>query len=155
EPLHYRQHFADELGIQRAGRLVEEQHVGMHGKRPGDRDTLLLASGKADRILVALVLEADLFEQGTALRFDFVSWSLQHVNGADRYVAERRKMRPQIELLEDHSDARADTRHFAVIHSHLAAPIVFVKADALAAQIDLAGVRPFEKIDAPEQRRLA
>src|SRR5437773_5760030 len=94
EAFHYCQHFADQLGIQRTRRLVEEQHVGVHGKRPSNRDTLLLASGKADRILIALVLQADLCKQCLGLGFYFLPGPLQHVNGADSYVAKSSEVRP-------------------------------------------------------------
>jgi len=36
------QHLADHLGVERGGRLIEEQHIGLHRQRPHDGDTLLL-----------------------------------------------------------------------------------------------------------------
>ena len=38
------------LGVERAERLVEQQHLGLHGQRPGERDTLLLAAGELVRV---------------------------------------------------------------------------------------------------------
>ena len=37
----------DELRVERAGDLVEEQEVGLHGQRPDDRHPLLLAARQA------------------------------------------------------------------------------------------------------------
>src|SRR5437667_11734353 len=77
------------------------------------------------------------------------------MNRADRYVAESGEVGPQIELLENHADASADARHFAVVHPHLATSVVLAESDAFATQVDFAGVRPFEKVYATQQRRLA
>ena len=41
------QHLADELGIERAGHLVEQQQRGIHGQCADDRHALLLAAGEA------------------------------------------------------------------------------------------------------------
>ena len=58
-----REHLADELGVERRGRLVEEHQLRPHGKRAGDRDALLLAARELDRVGVALVGEPDALEQ--------------------------------------------------------------------------------------------
>ncbi|MCY1383515.1 hypothetical protein D9M69_716500 [compost metagenome] len=42
EAAHDAQHLADEFGIERAGDLVEQERVRLHGKRPGDGHALLL-----------------------------------------------------------------------------------------------------------------
>ncbi len=46
EVLHDAEHVADELGVEGAGRLVEQHHLGVHRQRPGDGDPLLLAAGE-------------------------------------------------------------------------------------------------------------
>jgi hypothetical protein len=46
ELAHDRQHVADELGVQRRGRLVEEHHLGLHRERARDGHALLLAAGQ-------------------------------------------------------------------------------------------------------------
>ena len=50
----------DELGVQRAGGLVEEHDLGLHGQRAGDRDALLLPAGEVARPVVGAFGEADL-----------------------------------------------------------------------------------------------
>ena len=42
---HNAQNVADQLGVERAGRLVKQHDVRIHGKRAGDGDALLLAAG--------------------------------------------------------------------------------------------------------------
>ena len=61
--LHDVQHLADQLRVERRGRLVEEHQLGLHGQRAGDRDPLLLAAGELRRVGVELVVEADPVEQ--------------------------------------------------------------------------------------------
>ena len=63
ELAHRVEHLADQLGVERRGRLVEQHQLRLHGQRAGDRHALLLAAGKRDRIGVALVAEADAVEQ--------------------------------------------------------------------------------------------
>ena len=43
------------LGVERGQRLVEQQHRGGQGQRPGERDPLLLAAGELVRVPLALV----------------------------------------------------------------------------------------------------
>ena len=57
------EHLADELGVERGGGLVEEQHLRAQGERPGDRDALLLAAGELARVGVGLVAQAHALEQ--------------------------------------------------------------------------------------------
>ena len=41
ELAHHGEHLADELGIERRGRLVEQHHLRVEAERAGDRDPLL------------------------------------------------------------------------------------------------------------------
>ena len=60
------EHLGDELGVERARDLVEEQQVGLHRQRPDDRHALLLAAGQPVRVLGDLVGQAEALQQGTA-----------------------------------------------------------------------------------------
>src|SRR5260370_40673947 len=44
KPLHYIEHFADRLWIERRGRLIEQHDLWLHGQCPGDGHPLLLAT---------------------------------------------------------------------------------------------------------------
>ena len=66
EIAHHGQHLADEFGVERRGRLVEQDQLRPHGERAGDGDALLLAAGELRWIGVALVAEADAVEQRDA-----------------------------------------------------------------------------------------
>ena len=54
------------LRIERRARLVEQQHLGIGGERPGDAQSLLLAAREPQRRMVEVVL--DLVEQPGARR---------------------------------------------------------------------------------------
>jgi hypothetical protein len=52
------------LGIERAERLIEQQHVGIDGKRPSQRDALALAAGELRGVAIGGPVELDLLQQG-------------------------------------------------------------------------------------------
>ena len=51
------------LGVERAERLVEQQHARAHGERAGERDALALAAGKLRGIAVRQPIELHQLEQ--------------------------------------------------------------------------------------------
>ena len=61
------EHLAHQLRVERAGGLVEHQHLGLHAQRAGDGDALLLAARQARRVLVALVEQLDLVRYFSAV----------------------------------------------------------------------------------------
>ena len=61
------EHLRDELGVERARDLVEEQQPRLHRERAHDRDALLLAAGEPVGVLVALVGEPEAREQRVGL----------------------------------------------------------------------------------------
>ena len=60
------EHLGHELGIERAGDLVEQHHARLHGERTHDGHPLLLASRQPVGVVVALVPHADAVEQRCA-----------------------------------------------------------------------------------------
>ena len=144
EAAHDREHLADELGIERRRRFVEEHHVRVHRQRPGDGDTLLLAAGQARRVLVDLVAQADPIEHGARRGLGIVLRALQDLPLRDREVAEHVEVREQVELLEHHADAGA---HEIEVGVRI--------ADVLTFDEDAPRRRLFETVDTTQQRRLA
>src|SRR5665648_219324 len=63
ELLHHVKHFADELGVERRCRLVEEHELRLHGQRPGDGHALLLSPGQLPWITLKLVAQAHAAQQ--------------------------------------------------------------------------------------------
>jgi hypothetical protein len=55
--------FLAHLRIERAERLVEQQHLRLHGQRPRERDALALAAGQLMRITIGEPVELHELEQ--------------------------------------------------------------------------------------------
>ena len=108
EGAHHPQHLVDELRVERAGRLVEEHHLGVHRQRPRDRHPLLLPAGELARVVAALVGDADLGEHRLGLRRRLGLAAAEHVDLRGGDVLEHGHVLPEIELLEDHRELRAD-----------------------------------------------
>jgi hypothetical protein len=154
ELAHHFQHLADHLGVERAGRLVEQHDGGAHRERARDRHALLLAARELRRVLVALVGEAYAREQarGELVRLAAVHAPHAHRPGLD--VLGGRHVREEVEALEDHPDLLALARDVAVAVLH-EPPAGAAVADRMAVDEDLALVDPLEVVDAADERRLA
>ena len=142
--LHDREHAADHLGVERGGRLVEEEDLRVHAERPRDRDALPLAArelggGGADE-----AGHAHRGEQLLRLLLALLLAALQHGHLADHAVLQHAHVVEEVEGLEDHAD--------------LGAVLVDVELpleDILAVEEDLAVVGDLKQVDAPEQGGLA
>ncbi len=60
-------HLDPQLGVEVGERLVEQQHLGLDHDRPGERDALLLPTGKLRRPAIRVGREPDEFERGAHL----------------------------------------------------------------------------------------
>src|ERR1017187_488097 len=115
EVLHYFEHLAHQLGVERRRGFVEEHEFGIHGQGASDRDTLLLTPRKLTRIVRLFVVESYASEQfsGLALRgFSIDVFDLHLTNG---YVLEHRKILKEIEALKDHANLSALSAYLTVI----------------------------------------
>ena len=56
------QHFLNGLRVQRTGRLIEQDDLGLCAQRPRNGDALLLAAGKLGRVDVRLIPQAHDFQ---------------------------------------------------------------------------------------------
>ena len=68
---------------------------------------LLLPAGEAAGERVFLVAQADAVEQDLGLGHDFIARTALNVERGRRNVLHDRHVRPQVEVLEHHADARA------------------------------------------------
>ena len=150
----HRQDLADELGVQRRGRLVEEDHTGPQGQRPGDRDPLLLAPGELARVGAGLVGQPDAGEQlvGQCEGVGPAGGPGRDRRGGD--VVAHRHVREQVEVLEHEPDATALVQDRPL--RQLLEPVaVAVHADRLATHAHVAAVELLQVVDGAQQRRLA
>src|SRR6516164_2275718 len=107
ELTHYREHLSNELGVERRRDLVEQHNLGLHRQRSSDRDTLCLATRELVRVAVLLAGQPDFLEQrASEVRGGAAGYAFDR-HRAFHHVLQRRHMREQFELLEDHADPRS------------------------------------------------
>ncbi len=114
--LHDAQHFANEFRIQRGGRFVEQQHLGLHRQRAGDRDTLLLTAGEMHRVFHLLAFVDTHFRQvfHRALA-GFMLAQAQHLNRCFHHVLQHRHVAPEVKVLEYHRQARTQQAQLVLV----------------------------------------
>ena len=138
------EHVADQFGIERRSRLVEQHHLRIHGQRAGDGHALLLAAGKLGRERLDLVAEADALEQFSGGLLRLGARFAAHFHRRDRHVLQHAQMREQVELLKDHAQQLRlhGVGHLPAVH-------------AAAVNIDFAGIDLLQTGDAARQSALA
>jgi len=144
---HDLEHFGDHLRIERRGGLVEQHDLGVHAKRPGNSNPLLLAAGKLARPLVRLLWNAHPLEQvhGPLVRFGI--GHIAHQLGRQHEIVDDPQMREEVEALEHHADLAAhgvDVFDFAgqlVAVDDNSPAVVFLQAVDAADHGRLAGPR--------------
>ena len=131
------------FGVERAERLVEQQHLRLDGQRARERDALPLAAGELRRIAIAQIVELHELQQVRDLRCDLVvrrpMRSRAHAQ-PERDVLEHRHVTEQRVVLKDEADsplAGLPVRRILAVEQHAAA------------------VGRLEAGDDPQQRRLA
>ena len=130
-------------GVERAERLVEQQHARLDRKRAGERDALALPAGKLVRKAVGEPIELHELQQ----RIDLARY--RHIVQA---LATRTHAQAEGDVLENGHVAEQrvvleDEAHLALARVH-AGRIVAVKGDG-------AGIRRLKPGDDAQQRRLA
>jgi hypothetical protein len=141
---HHGKHVADEFGIERRGRLVEQDRLGLHCERACDGNALLLAARKLRRMGICLLGETHLSQQRTAARKRLGARLVLHVDRPFDDVLERRAVRKQIEALEHHRyllPDRYDRPRMAL--------------DPRAFHQDVAGIIALQSVDAAQDSRFA
>jgi hypothetical protein len=138
------QHLADELGIERARDLVEQQRAGTRRERAGDRDALLLAAREPVGVVVLAPLEPEAVEQLARAPLGLGAALAMAAHRRERDVLERGQVREEVERLEHHPEPAA---HRDRLHRRV--------GDHLAVQQHVAVVDLLEQVDAAQQRRLA
>ena len=111
------------LGVERAERLVEEQHLRVDRERPGKAHALPLAAGELRRVAVRERLELDELEQLADALPHLVLRPLADLQAERDVVPDRHVLEGRV-VLEDEPDPavlRRDTRDVLLGEKHLAA----------------------------------
>src|SRR3546814_3567629 len=98
---------ADQLRVKRAGRVVEQDDLGLQHDGAGDTDALLLAAGKLRRMSLGLVGQADPLQGRHCYGLGFGQRPSLHLAQGQRDVAQHGEVRIEVELLEHHTDLLA------------------------------------------------
>ena len=138
------EHLGDELGVESARHLVEQQQVGLHRECPDDRHALLLTARQPVGELDALVGEPEALQQARRVRLRLDSRGPQHLAWGERDVVEHGHVREEVERLEHDADPPPDA-----IDVHVGS------RDVVAFDDDAPGVDRLDQVDAAQQRGLA
>src|SRR5699024_5092779 len=144
ELAHDGEHLAHHLGVERARRLVEEQHLRIHGQRPRDGDALLLPAGYLARPCVYVGGHAHLLQVFHRVGPRLGLALFEHLDLAYHAVFQHAHVGKEIEALEHHAHLGAVGRG---VHP--------AGDDALAVKEHVAARRRFEQVYAAQQRRFA
>ena len=146
EVLHHVEHLADHLGVEGAGRLVEEHDLGVHHQRAHDGDTLLLTAGELAGIGVGAVGKAHAAEQLERLGLSLLLVHALDACGRGGQVVHHVHVVEEVELLEHHAHL------LTVLVDVLALPL---GADVHAVEEDLARGRRLQQVQAAQKGALA
>src|SRR5690625_742099 len=152
---HHPQDLPDQFRIEGGGGLVEQHNIRFHGERTGNGGPLLLPAGKLGWIGIRLLGDTDLLQKLHCLAAGFALGLAEDVNWRFDDVLQNRHMSPEIEGLEDHAEAGPDAVDLAPVRGTHPAQAVLFHLQQLAAQMDAAGIRNLEQVDAAQQGRLA
>ncbi len=152
---HGREHFANELGVQRGGHLIEQHHLGLHGERARNRHTLLLPPGQFRWVGVFLADQPDLPQLGPRPLDRLGARETQHMHGRLDDVGQHREMREQVVLLEHDADLAAERVQLLLRHAPAHSVGRLDEADRASVDQHLAVVERLHEVDALQQRALA
>ncbi len=125
--------------VQRAERLVEQEHARLHGERARERHALALAAGELRRVAIGPAAEVDEREQLVDALADLGLRALADLQAERDVVAHGHVLEGRV-VLEDEADA-------AVLGGH--------RRHGLAGEQHLAAVGGLEPGEHPQERRLA
>ncbi len=97
----------------RANITVEEQHLGIHGQRPGQSHPLLHAAAELLGVMIAPALEADSLQELSGAILPLAAVHPLHLQPAG-HVVHHRAMGEQPEVLEHHRHRRRRSRSVAL-----------------------------------------
>lgn len=137
---------AGRLRVERAGRLVGEQHLRVAGQGACDADALFLAAGELCGVDPGLVGEADEVEQFQGPAGAFLPGVAEDLQRQFDVVLDGARGQ-QVEVLEDHADGAARAAQF------LAGPSAAPGERGQIGPVDAHGARrgAFEEVDAADE----
>jgi hypothetical protein len=146
EPLKDREDLAAGLCVERARRLIGEQHGGVVDERAGNGDALLLASRQLGGIVPHA--RSRQTERSQARLGSLTTFGCRHTRVDERHfdIGERRRAGKEVEVLEHEAD---------LVPSDARQGIVIETADLVAVERVATGRWPVQTAEDVQERRLA
>ena len=138
--LHDVQHLAHHFRVQSGGRLVEQQHLRVHGQCPGNGHPLLLTAGDLPGLCVDIGGHTHLFQIFQCLLPGLLLAALEDLHLPHHAVFQHCHVVEQVEGLKHHAHMRAVFRRVDAPARHIGAVVE-----------DLAAAGGFQQVDAPQQ----
>ena len=152
---HHLEHFAGQLGVERGGGFVKQHDLGLAGQGARNGHALLLTARELRWVVTGAVFQSH-FAQ---LRHGaFFGLRLGHAaRGFERlaHIAQRRHVRPQVELLKAHADVRAHLADALRAQAHALATGFLRETQGLAVDQNRARRGLFQKGHAAQKRAFA
>ena len=125
--------------IERAERLVEQQHLRLHGQRAGDADALLHAARDLRRPLVLGVRHLHEVEivHGPVMALGAATWCREHLVDREAHVVVDGEPRQQAVVLEHDGAVRARARCTSRFSSSTPPRVACVRPATMLSSVDL------------------
>ena len=146
------QHFAGELRIESARRLVEKHDLRRHCERPRDGDALFLPAGKAPRVDVFFIPQTDFSKQPFRCGHDVFFFHFFHIHRSRQQIVQYGHVREEIERLKDHAHLSEDLPGERVVR--IDDFPVFLFRQVISFHPDRAALNGLQIIEAPQESAL-
>ena len=150
QPAQHRQHLAAQFRVEGAGGFVAKEDLRFHRQGPGDGHALLLPARQLGRPVMRAVRQPHLRQQVHRLLPRLGHGHPVHMERSFHHVLESRPVREEVELLEDHPGAAAQSLTQGAVGG-LGGPGL----DAHVAEAQGSRIGGLEPVEASQQRALA
>ena len=149
---HNIQNFSYHFRVKCRCRLIKQHNFRLHCQCPHDRNTLLLSTGKLDRICICTVSKSDTSQELKCFFLCFFSGNTFDLHRCQCHILKDRHMRKQVKMLENHSHFLTEAVDVQLYFLSGSIDIFFLR-DVHAIENDLAVCRFFQKVQTAKESR--
>src|SRR5690606_24766302 len=133
--------------VERAGRLVEQEHARPLSEGAREGDALSLAAGELVRTRPLAIAEPDELEQRAGLALGLGTRDAVNDSGSERHVVEHTEMREEVQVLEHHADGAGQPSELGARRR--------CRSQREPGDLDGPRIEALEAVQTAEQRRFA